>query len=79
MKSYKAKSVILAYLGLFRGFWTPFGALGTQREFFRKFFDSAQLDTKIQRSAKFEKKLMDGYCALVRTHARTDARTHGRH
>ena len=38
MKSYKAKSVILANLGLFREFWTPFGALETQREFFRKNF-----------------------------------------
>ena len=83
MKSYKAKSVILANLGLFRGFWTPFGALGTQREFFRKkIFYSAQLDMKIQLPAKFQKKLMDGYRTLVRTHARThartDARTHGR-
>ena len=55
----------------------PFGALGTQREFFRKkIFHSAQLDMKIQLAAKFEKNLMDGYPAIVRTHARTDGRTH---
>ena len=71
MKTYKAKSVILANLWLFRGFWTPFGALGTQREFFRKIFK--KLDMKIQPAAKFQKKLMDGYRALVRTHARTHA------
>ena len=62
---------------VFWGFLTPFGALGTQREIFRKkFFDSAQLDMKIQLAAKFEKNLMDGYPAIVRTHARTDGRTH---
>ena len=60
----------------FLGFFTPFGALGTQREFFRKkFFHSAQLDMKIQLAAKFEKNLMDGYLALVRTHARTPLKT----
>ena len=74
MKRYKAKSVILACLGLFRGFLTPFGALGTQREFFRKkFLYSAQLDMKIQIAAKFHKK--NGYRALGRTHARTHGRT----
>ena len=65
--------------GFFRGFWTPFGALGTQRVFPKKFFYSAQLDMKMQLAAKFQKKMMGGYRALVRTHARTDARTHGRH
>ena len=74
-KSYKAKSAFLANLGLFRGFWTPFGAPGTQREFSEKKFYSAQLDMKIQLAAKFQKKLMDGYRALVRTHGCRDART----
>ena len=64
--------MILANLGLFRGFLTPFGALGTQREIFRKIFYSAQLDMKIQLVAKFEKNLMDGYPALVRTDERTN-------
>ena len=58
MKSYRAKSVILANLGLFRRFWTPFGALETQRIFPKKNFYSAQLDMKIQLAAKFQKKLM---------------------
>ena len=75
MKSYKAKNVILANLGLFRGFWTPCRALGTQREFFRKIFYSTKLEMKIQLAPNFQKKLIDGYRALVRTHARTDGRT----
>ena len=52
MKSYKAKSVILANLGLLDPLW----ALGTQRVFFEKIFYSAQLDMKIQLAPKFQKK-----------------------
>ena len=59
--------------GIFRGFWTPFG--GTQQEFFRKKFYSAQLDMKRQLVAKLQKKLMDSYPALVRTGGRVDGRT----
>ena len=59
----------------FLGVFTPFGALGTQRKFFRKKIYSAQLDMKTQLAAKFEKNLMDGYPAIVRTHARTPLKT----
>ena len=45
--------------------------------FSEKNFYSAQLDIKIQLAAKFEKNLMDGYPALVRTDGRTDERTNG--
>ena len=61
--------------GQFGAFWTPFGALGTQREFYEKKLYSAQLHMKIQLAAKFEKNLMDGYPAIVRTDGRTDERT----
>ena len=75
MKSYKAKSVILANLGLFRGFFTTFGPLG-RIEFCHKNFYSAQLDMKIQLGAKVQEKVMEGYPAIVRTHGRMDGRTH---
>ena len=73
MKSYKAKSVILAKTGHFRGFGPLLGP-GDTTSFSENFFDSAQLDTKVQLTAKFEKKLMDGYPALVRTDERTNER-----
>ena len=63
-------------LGAFKGVLDPFWGPGdATRVFPKKFFYSAQLDMKIQLAPKFQKKLMDGYRALVRTHARTDART----
>ena len=63
--------------GAFQGFFDPFWGPGdATRVFPEKFFYSAQLDMKIELAAKFEKNLMDGYPAIVRTHARTDARTH---
>ena len=62
----------------FLGFFTPFGALGTQREFFRKkIFYSAQLDMKIQLAAKFQKKI-DGRLSRISPDTRTEARTDGR-
>ena len=70
---YKANSVILANLGLFRGF-NPFWGPGDPTSFSEKTFYSAQLDMKIHLAAKFEKNLMDGYPALVRTDERTDER-----
>ena len=60
-------------IGVFWGHFDPFWAPGDATRVFRNFFYSAQLDMKIQLAAKFQKKLMDGYRALVRTHARTDA------
>ena len=69
------KVSFLAISGHFGAFLTLFELLGTQSEFcHKKFFYSAQLDTKIQLLAKFQKKVMDGYPAIVRT----DGRTHGR-
>ena len=73
MKRYKAKSVILAKIGHFKEFG-PLVGPGDATSFPKKFFDSAQLDTKVQLTAKFEKKLMDGYPALVRTDEWTDER-----
>ena len=61
-----------AFLGGFDHFWGPGDAT---RVFPKKNFYSAQLDMKIQLAAKFEKNLMDGYPAIIRTHARTDGRT----
>ena len=66
----------LCLLGLFRGFFTPFGALGRQREFSEeKIFYSAKLDMKIQLGAKFQKNTMDSHWEFLE---RTDARTHAR-
>ena len=74
MKSYKAKSVILANLGLLGAFLTPFGPLGAHREFgHTKCFYSAQLDMKIHLGAKFQDKVMDGYPVIVRTDGWTHA------
>ena len=75
--SYKATSVILANLGLFRGFWTPFGALGTQREFFRK--KILQCTTRYENTTcwKISEKI-GGRLSRISpdtwTHARTDGR-----
>ena len=74
MKSYKAKSVFLANLGLFRGFWTPFGALGMQRVFRKKNFYSAQLDIKIKLAAKFQKKI-NGRLSRISPDTRTPLKT----
>ena len=60
-----------AFLG---GFGPLLGPWGRNESLSEKKFYSAQLDMKIQLAAKFQKKLMDGYRALVRTHTRTDAR-----
>ena len=80
MKSSKAKSAFWKIWGFRGAFWTPFGPLGTHREFCDKnFFDSAQLDMKIPLGAKFQEKVMDGYPAIVRTHGQTDARTDAHH
>ena len=69
MKSNKAKSVILANLGLFGGAFLPFWApLGMHGVLSQNFFYSVQLDMKIQLGPKFQKKVMDGYPAIVRTH-----------
>ena len=77
MKSYKAEIVILANLGLFGVFGPLLGPSERNESFSEKNFYSAQLDMKIQLAAKFEKKPMDGYSALVRTDARTNGRTNG--
>ena len=70
------ESVILANLGPFLGGFGPLlGPWGRNESFSEKNFYSAQLDMKIQLAAKFQKKLMDGYRALVRTHGRTHAYT----
>ena len=54
-------------------FWALKAHEGRETEFFsEKTFYSAQLDMKIQLAAKFEKNLMDGYPAIVRTDGRTD-------
>ena len=67
--------MILANLGHFRGFLDPFWGPGdATRVFLNKNFYSAQLDMIIQLVAKFEKKLMDSYPALVRTDGPTDGR-----
>ena len=50
-----------------RGFLGVFGPWGRNEFFWKNYFYSAQLDMKIQLAAKFQKKLMDGYRALVRT------------
>ena len=71
------KVSFLAILGLFGAILTPFDPLRTKPEFCpEKFFYSAQLDMKIHSVAKFQKKVMEGYPAIARTHARTDGRNH---
>ena len=70
MKSYKAKSAILINLG----FFTPFGPLGTHREFCDKKILQCTTRYEIQLGAKFQKKVMDGYPTIVRTDRRTGAR-----
>ena len=62
--------VFWGFLGFFDPFWGPGDAT---RVFPKKNFYSAQLDMKIQLGAKFQKKVMDGYPAIVRTDGRTDA------
>ena len=69
MKSYKAKSVILANLGLFGPLLGPWGR---NESFSEKIFYSAQLDMKIQLAVKFQKYLMDDYNAIVQTDEQTD-------
>ena len=57
---------VLGVFGLLLGPW------GRNESFPEEIFYSAQLDMKIQLAAKFEKNLMDGYPALVRTNEQTD-------
>ena len=59
------KSVILAF-GAFFGFLDPFWGPRDATSFSKKKFYSAQLDMKTQLAAKFQKKVMDGYPAIVR-------------
>ena len=61
------------FFGLFRIFDHFWGPGDATRVFPKKNFYSAQLDMKIQLGAKFQKEVMDGYPAIVRTDARTDA------
>ena len=59
--------MILANLGAFLGVFGPLLGPGNATSFSEKKFYSAQLHMKIQLAAKFSKKQMDGYPALVRT------------
>ena len=71
----KGKNCDFGQFGAFLGVFGPIlGSWGLNESYSENFFDSAQLNMKIQLAAKFEKKLMDDYPALVRTDERTDRR-----
>ena len=63
MKSYKAKSAILANLGLLGAFRPLLGPWGRIKSFVTKFFYSAQLDMKMQLAANFRK--IDGRLSRI--------------
>ena len=73
MKSYKAKSVILDNLELFGSFFDPFWAPGDALRVLSQKFSTVR--KKYNLVQNFRKKVMDGYPAIVRTHARTPLKT----
>ena len=78
MKSYKVKHVILANLGALGVFGPLLGPWGRNKSFTEKNFLQCTTRYEYTTCCNISEKMMDGYRALVRTHAWTHRRTHGR-